>query len=397
MPYKIKLKFISKNSQPVPNLYYEAGIGSTIFSKGYSNSKTGESRVFEAKGTVTHLKVAKEPNNIVQLLSLRPILHSELTMGKVNEIIIAVPVQIISLLLEKDRNGSYERNSKTTGTHTIKDGESLESIAKKYNLDVDDLAKKNGITDKNKIQTGKVIQIKNVKTASTKAINPQILYPSIVFHIVQKGDSLSSISRKYGVPVESLKTINSLNSEKVILNQKIYIKQADKSKDKERQLANFIVLMSIIDASRRSRGPTTTVTRPGTKQFYISFSGQLAAGLGVAGSAQIGTATDKRGNIGIFVTFNGKAVAAGTPGFAVDGGVTTTNAKDINELAGLGYTIDAQVHLLGGISGGAGYSKTNDIDTGEEKEVISTDVSAGFGIGANSGFGPGYTYVIPLN
>ena len=43
MSYKVKLIFISRNNQAVPNLYYEAGIGNTSFSKGYSHSKTGES------------------------------------------------------------------------------------------------------------------------------------------------------------------------------------------------------------------------------------------------------------------------------------------------------------------------------------------------------------------
>lgn len=396
MSYKVKLIFISRNNQAVPNLYYEAGIGNTSFSKGYSHSKTGESRIFETKGLITHLKVSREPNNTIQLANLPPIENNKLSRDKVNEIKIIVPVRIISLLLEKEREGLYERNSKTTGTYTVKNGDSLESIAKKYSLDIDDLANKNGITDKNKIKNGQVIKIKNVKGTSSKAKNPQIIYPSIIFHIVQKNDSLSGISQKYNIPIEDIKKVNSLNSSQLSINQKLFIKQTDISKNRERQLANFIVLISILDSSRRTRRPVTTISKEGTKQFYISLSGQLAAGLGLGGSVQIGTATDQRGNVGIFITVNGQAVAAGSPGLAVDGGVTVTNAKDIRELAGLGYSVGAAVHLLGGGSASVGTAKTQDIDTGEMKDVISKDVSAGLGVGSNSGFGAGYTWVIPL-
>lgn len=256
--------------------------------------------------------------------------------------------------------------------------------------------KKNAITDKNKIQTGQIINIKGVGNAQSKAINPKVIYPSILFHIVQKGDSLSTISKRYSVSIENIKAINSLSGDKVTLNQKLFIKQSDIAKDKERQLANFIVLITILDASSRTKRPVNTATGSGTKQFYISFSGQLAAGLGIGGSVQVGTATDKRGNVGIFVTVNGQAVAAGTPGFAVDGGVTHTDAKDITELRGQGYSTGAQLHMLVGGSASVGTAETKDVDTGEMKKVTSVSTEFGGGISSNAGFGTGYTFIIPL-
>ena len=384
MSYKIKLKFISKNSQPVPNLYYEASIGRTVFSKGYSHQKSGESRVFEVRGTVTHLQVSKEPNNTIQLLNLRPILHRELTRDKVNEVTIIVPVKIISLLLEKEKEGTYQRSSRSSSTYTIQPGENLEGIAKRHNLDVDDLAKRNGISDKNNIKVGQEINLNNVKKSPFKVSSPQIIYPSITFHIVQKGESLLGISKKYGVSIDDLKNINSLDNSTISINQKLFIKSSEKIKDKNRKLANFIILISILDSSRQTKRPITTVTGEGTKQFYISLSGQVALGLGVGGSVQVGTATDKRGNVGVFITLNGQAVTAGTPGVALDGGVVLTKAKSINELAGLGYSAGGQVHLLGG----------SGVAVGDDGSV---DISAGVGIGANSSVGAGYTFVIPLN
>lgn len=363
-----------------------AGIGKTVFSKGFSHAKTGETIVFEVRGTVTHLRVSKEPNNTINLLSLnsQAITHNKLNRDKVNEVIVIVPVQIISLLLEKERDGGYERNSRITGTHTIKSGESLEGIAQKYNLDVNDLAKKNGISDKNKIKIGQVINIKGVKSAQqVKSVNPQVLYPSIIFHVVQKGDSLSSISKKYNVFVADIKSINSLTSNNITLNQRLFLKDADIKKNRERQLAGFILFISLVDASRRTKRPVSVINGKGSK-IYISISDQLAAGLGISRSIQVGVAKDKYGNAGVFITVNGQAVTAGTPGIAIDGGATITGVDNIQDLAGLGYSVGAQTHLL--LGGSTSVSEKGDVD-----------VTAGWGIGSNSNIGMGYTYLIPLN
>jgi LysM repeat protein len=48
-------------------------------------------------------------------------------------------------------------------------------------------------------------------------------------HVVQKGQSLYSLSKKYGVTVAELKTINRLTSEQLSINQKLWIPKTDKS------------------------------------------------------------------------------------------------------------------------------------------------------------------------
>ena len=50
-------------------------------------------------------------------------------------------------------------SSNTTKTYTVKSGDTLSEIAKKYNTTVDNLASKNGIKDKNKIYIGQVLKI----------------------------------------------------------------------------------------------------------------------------------------------------------------------------------------------------------------------------------------------
>ena len=53
--------------------------------------------------------------------------------------------------------------------------------------------------------------------------NPKYITPSENYHIVEKGDTLFSISREYSIPVEKLKLFNNLESSQIFVGQKIYL------------------------------------------------------------------------------------------------------------------------------------------------------------------------------
>jgi LysM repeat protein len=54
-------------------------------------------------------------------------------------------------------------------THTVQSGDNLTKIAKKYNTTVDEIAKRNGIKDVNKIKVGQVLKVGPVPTQNTKS------------------------------------------------------------------------------------------------------------------------------------------------------------------------------------------------------------------------------------
>lgn len=58
---------------------------------------------------------------------------------------------------------------------------------------------------------------------------PLYVTPSDKYHIVQPGDTLYRISQKSGVSVEDLKLINKLDSDKILVGQKIYYAPEDVS------------------------------------------------------------------------------------------------------------------------------------------------------------------------
>ena len=109
--------------------------------------------------------------------------------------------------------------------HKVNKGESLYSIAKKYHVSIEDLKDANTASAKSikpgdrliipaqkKEASGKKIKsadpekdIASKKKASKETVAPEIIAgpgkasPADLYHLVKKGDTLSSISRKYSV------------------------------------------------------------------------------------------------------------------------------------------------------------------------------------------------------
>ena len=104
-----------------------------------------------------------------------------------------------------------------TEVYTVKSGDTLYSIANKYNLSVDELKKLNNLTS-NSLSIGQKL---NVSTSSQDAETT---------YTVVKGDTLYGIANKFGVTVDNLKTINNLTNNILSLGQvlKIPVSQNDK-------------------------------------------------------------------------------------------------------------------------------------------------------------------------
>ena len=101
-------------------------------------------------------------------------------------------------------------NSNTTN-YTVKKGDSLYSIAKKFNTSVSTIQKLNNLTTTS-LNIGKVLKIPN--TSSNQQPNT---------YVVKKGDSLYSIARQFGVTVDSIKRKNNLTSNLLTLGQRLII------------------------------------------------------------------------------------------------------------------------------------------------------------------------------
>jgi len=105
-------------------------------------------------------------------------------------------------------------SSVTEGQYIVKKGDSLWSIANEYNVTVNELKQANNLTN-NLLSTGQVLTI------------PKQTSSNNVTYIVQSGDSLWSIAKKYGITVDELKNYNNLSSNTLTIGQKLQIPQTE--------------------------------------------------------------------------------------------------------------------------------------------------------------------------
>lgn len=104
--------------------------------------------------------------------------------------------------------------------HTVKSGESLWSIANKYNTSVDSIKKNNNLSN-NFIFPGQVLTIGgNSNSTSSTGSNAT---SSSSTYTVKSGDSLYAIANKYGVNVNALMKANNLNGYLITPNQQLKI------------------------------------------------------------------------------------------------------------------------------------------------------------------------------
>ena len=101
--------------------------------------------------------------------------------------------------------------------HTVKSGENLSVIAKKYKCTVTELKRWNNLKS-NTLQIGQKLKVYPPANGSSSSGGK-------IVHTVKSGDNLWDISRKYGVSVEQIRKLNGLSSKAVLkVGQKLVIK-----------------------------------------------------------------------------------------------------------------------------------------------------------------------------
>lgn len=126
-----------------------------------------------------------------------------------------------------------------TQYHKVRKGETLSSIARRYGISVKTLKAWNGIQGKS-VARGRSLIVKmapkKTSTAATDTASAQNdtsvgksgaqvkkETPSVSYHTVRKGETLWTISQKYSVTVQQLKTANNLHNSNIKIGQKLKI------------------------------------------------------------------------------------------------------------------------------------------------------------------------------
>lgn len=101
-------------------------------------------------------------------------------------------------------------SSTASNTYIVKKGDSLYSIARTYNTSVDKLKEINNLTS-NALAIGQVLKLPSSNASEN------------VVYTVKKGDSLYSIAREYGTTVDAIKKLNNITSNTLSIGQKLLL------------------------------------------------------------------------------------------------------------------------------------------------------------------------------
>lgn len=112
-------------------------------------------------------------------------------------------------------NVPYTSPIETTNVYTVKKGDSLYSIANKYNTTVDAIKKINNLTS-NFLQVGQILTIPNANV---------VIPPEGTTYMVKKGDNLYQIAKVYNTTPEAIKSLNNLTGDTLQIGQILQIPQ----------------------------------------------------------------------------------------------------------------------------------------------------------------------------
>lgn len=151
--------------------------------------------------------IAKKYNTTVStLMSVNNLSSDKL---KINE----------QLLIPKEGSIDIDITPGVGTKYTIKAGDTLYAIAKKFGVTVDNLKNINNLTS-NTLTVGNILTIPTGESNVSEVETPGV---GGINYVVQKGDNLYSIANKYGVTIDQIKDINNLKSNTLQIGQVLLI------------------------------------------------------------------------------------------------------------------------------------------------------------------------------
>jgi len=119
-----------------------------------------------------------------------------------------------------------DNTSKTSANvnyYKVKKGDSIGQIAELYRVSISDIRKWNRLRT-NKILAGKTLKIySDARVNDVPEVKQKGSKDSGRFHQVKEGDTLYSIAKLYNVTIAALKTLNDMNSSRIMVGQKLKV------------------------------------------------------------------------------------------------------------------------------------------------------------------------------
>ena len=164
------------------------------------------------------------------LKQYNPELRRWITPPGVDEYILRVPVGKGDGLSKKLSSIPAADKKPQWTTHTVRRGQTLSYIARKYGASISALIAVNNIRNKNQLRVGQVLKIPTSRYYASPTITTD---KDIVTHKVKKGETLSEIAESYGTSISKIRSINNLYGKRFIYpGQKLKISTQKYQSDK---------------------------------------------------------------------------------------------------------------------------------------------------------------------
>lgn len=145
-------------------------------------------------------------------------------------------------------------------SYTVKKGDSLWAISKRYNVSLNELYTANGLNKNSVLKIGQQIQIPveggtaTVKTVTADTYQPSGYNMATESYTVKGGDNLSKIAVKYNTSVSAIKAANNKTSDMIRVGEKLIIPVGGASSGSQ----------SVAPASVKTSAPAPAINASGT-------------------------------------------------------------------------------------------------------------------------------------
>jgi membrane-bound lytic murein transglycosylase D len=157
---------------------------------------------------------------------------------------------------------SYDKPLVSWKSHTLKRGEKIDSVARRFSISVSRLKQINSITKRQRLAAGQTLLVPLSRGEATafatnedqQAIGADEPVPETagkVVHAVKRGDTLARIAKRYKISAAQLKSLNRLKSDHLSSGQRLVIRQEADSR--RVVLASKAKPAKTVAASKRSQ------------------------------------------------------------------------------------------------------------------------------------------------
>jgi LysM repeat protein len=101
-------------------------------------------------------------------------------------------------------------------TYTVRAGDSVSDIAQRYGLSTASVLALNGLSWSSLIFPKQVLRLTRAATATAATTHPVTAVSHSATYTIRTGDTITSIARRYGIPVQSILTANRLGASSII-------------------------------------------------------------------------------------------------------------------------------------------------------------------------------------